>query len=553
MNSTALLFKRFGGFWTTLLVLSPIASWYFVSRTIHPALPNFPYTSASRPVIVWTVLITSCVLFYSGLMLIFSNIGAGVLNSFSDSSLLSRLLGWPLVGVAASTAGWFTISPEGLASDMRSWKALLKIKKTSALSALRRGSAFGLTVLIVAVSFDAIFNFLFNVITQVWTYSLEPTWSGYIRLGICLALMGLSGALLIFGTIPPLTAENAQERRQRAVPLISTAAICAVLLGSIYATAFFRYDWNSPNLTQAAGLSTEVSEKMTLLFFGDSRKNSVQAQAWPLRAKTWGSGESQLIAASVENAARLKAFLVAKGKTSRYRNDAVNALGGIFAASWDVERGVDEYEELAKIMGDEFGVPLIQTHQNFHFLTTRAPASAENRKRLLAYTDSQRYTFPEKRFIEMARGWRRLGDEKESARYLKLARERKLAPYDTRSPEDMPERLTRGKIFGRVQIKGTKGTEKIKVGLFKMTGGSISAPIPNQNFVPDLVASQWAGKEGAFDFKGLQAGKYVIGLLVPSGTIPAENQELKINLAPGAIKLSAARSAANTGLILISN
>jgi hypothetical protein len=544
MQSYSEFFLRFQWLWTLLVVLMPIVSWHYVSRILNPNLPRLPYTSASRPAIVWTVVLASGMLFYFGLALLVSNVDMVVLDG-GKKSLLDRLWDWPWAGVLIFTAGWVTLAPQGFAGDMSSWKALFKLKGRPVMVAVRRGVLVGVIIYVVAASLSASFSFLFKLIAEVWTYSVEPIWEGYVRLGIALGLLGCSGGLLIFGSIPAVAAETAAERRRLALPVVVIAGVCALVLGGIYGVAVASNDWRSAGLQQAADLEPTKSAYMTLVFLGDTAAKSVKTKAWPLQARHWSAGEKSWIAANDDNAARLKKFLAEKGRTSRFRNHAIDVLGGIFAALWEPERGVDEYEEISALMGRDFGLPLIQAELHFNFLTARAPATDKNRRRLKAFSDQQRYRIPGEKLFALARGWRRMGDETQAQRFLKLGGE---AGEDSAKARRMPERFHAGSIRGRLRLVGAAGESRMKVGLFAVQNARAYAPRPGSQSVSGLVAAQWVSGDGAFQFSDLPTGKYVLGFLVPLQSA----EELQVARHPGTLAVSAKTRAVNTGLITLS-
>lgn len=546
------LVGSFRPFWVALGFLLPVVSWYFTARLINPNLPPFPFKSAPRPGLAWTVFLFSGFLFLWGLVSIFTHVGARLFSGFGARHYASDFFGWPLLGVFLCSAGWFVISPEGLAGSLNTWNSLSGEKRHGHVRALLAGFVFGLLAYGAAVYFDWMFYFLFVLITDVWVYSSEPAIGGMLCLMVATCLLGAAGAALLFSPAPALASEDPAPpaRVKKAAPYFGVAVLLALFSVGLYALAVARYDWRVQGLAEAAQIEGKPIQAMTAVFMiAKKKKKDVELQAWPLESGYWSYGSSGKVPATEKNARALKEFLAKKARTSRYRGAAVSALPGIFFAVWDPERVVDEYEEVGTIMGPEFGVPLIHTMSALAYLSRSAPATKENKKRLAAFSDPKRYRIPAKGALLLARGWRRMGEAKKAAFWFEAARVKGAAQKDIDQARSVPGgKLFSGKVRGRIQLAGAK---KIKVGLFKAERGGMRTPHSGSSFAGGLVGSQWAGPDGSFDFRRIQDGEYGLGLLVDGRIIPADAKGVEVLRHPGLFKLSRARPSFDAGTITI--
>ncbi len=539
-------------FWAALGFLLPVVSWYFTARLINPNLPPFPFKSAPRPGFAWTTFVVAGFLFLWGLVLVLTHVGARLFSGFGARHYAADFFGWPLLGVFLCSAGWFVISPEGLAGNLSTWNSLSGEKRHGHVRALLAGLIFGLLAYGAAVYFDWMFYFLFVLITDVWVYSSEPAIGGIFRLMAALCLLGAAAGALMFSPVPALASEDPAPpaRVKKAAPFFAVAALLALVSGGLYSLAAVRYDWRVQGLAEAARLEGEPIPEMTALFLvSKKKKKDIELKAWPLESSYWSYGSSGKVPASEENARVLKEFLAEKARTSRYRGAAVSALPGIFSVSWDPERIVDEYEEVSAIMGPEFGAPLIHAMSALAYLSSSAPATKENKKRLAAFSDPKRYYIPAKGALSLARGWRRMGEAKKAARWLKAAKVGGAAQKDIDEAKNFSGgKLFSGRVRGRIRLAGAK---KIKIGLFKAEKGAMLTPYPGSTYTSGLVGSQWAGPNGSFNFRRIQDGEYGLGLLVDGKTISVDAKGVKVLRHPGIFKLSRARPAFDAGTITI--
>ncbi len=532
--------------WPILAWSALIVSMYWTARMINPHLPDFPHWRVPKPSLAVVALGGGVILLYLGSVMIVSSTANMGLLSFE------KMRAWPvLLGLLGCATGWFMLSPGGLAGDLTTWATVSRDKIHRHVRALLAGGLFGVTVCVAAILLNGVFNFFFVLIVDVWTYSAEPSFSGYIRLIVCLCLLGTAVSLLVFSAVPALACEDPDPRvrLKKAAPLIGTAATAALVFACFYSIAVSSNDWRAGGLAEAAGLDKGRPAAMTMVYFGHKPGKSLELVQWSMETRYDGIGGSGKVLATEANASRLLKFLSTKGRSSRYRWGAVDVLPKIFAMRWEIESVVDVYEEMASVMGPEYGSPLIHLISSLEFLTRSARVTDANRKRLSAFSDHKRYRIPAKPALYMARGWRRFGDEEKAGRWLKYAREKNASEKDIKEVlEESGRGLMDGKVSGRVKVAGADEKTRIKVGLFVW---SEYAPFPGDSLFPRLAASQWTSPGGSFEFTDLTGGRYALAVLVPESILSHDTKGVVAAAHPGVIELSPKKPAFAAGTITI--
>ncbi|MBI3551905.1 MAG: hypothetical protein HY077_05250 [Elusimicrobia bacterium] len=532
-----------------LLVL--IASWCMTARGLNAHLPAFPFLKAPRPGLAWIAVLFSGAAVAAGA---WAGLNWGSQDFIKVPALGEtgpRLFETLAVAAVGGAAGWLIISAAGWAGELTAWRAPWSGADASWLRTAKFGACFGLIMCAGSVAVNKLFMFLFAYNVEVWHPASDIRFAPAVTNFALAIALGAPAAVAGWSLAWALSAErlDREERLVRCVPGLAAAAIPALVGLVLWINAVQSHDWRAGGLAAAANLPDKGAAPLTAVALGYNVKPHLFIKPWQTTARFSGWTFSGEIAATEANADALLRFLGGRGRTSRYRKAAIEAVLHDYAVLWAPDKAFAAVKTLEK----DYDLPFIDIMLERASLVWTAPITPENRTRLETLSDPKVYRLRGKYALNLSKAWLRFGDLARARQWLETAKATGVAADDLKSysvPAAAP--LVDGTVRGRIALTGRAG-RAIQIGLFSVPEGSATADAPSHSSIvlTRLAGSQWAGKDGSFRFEHLSQGRYYLCLLASSELLPPDGKGLNAANNPGVISLDRARPRFDAGTIAL--
>jgi hypothetical protein len=434
---------------------------------------------------------------------------------------------------------WLIVGEAGWAGNLASWKYEHKDDGPGISGTMIMGALWGLAAGLLGVFVNQAFDKYFIVVSEVLDGTGETSYTGFLQLFAGEAvLLSLVGGILIglaFPLAPPNTDQDSRKKLLLPPGILVLILLLTVGGGNLYAVA--RYDLGTKSLAEAAGLSDEAPEVMTLVNLSAVTASEPVAREWPLEVRIWGMAYSDTITISKPDLDILDDFIERKRGGSVYQYPAMDTrIKGSFVL-FDVpgaEKGLQAYSR-------ELILPrMIQLHR-LRFL----PVTPENRNILLGYTDEEIWHIPGGAALRLAWVFDHFGMPEDAKKWFERARS---SGTDLEGFEPSGEPLlTDGTVSGSFMVESDLPGE-VLLGLmhYRELGDEGITVVRLQQ---DLLATTRPDDSGAFTFQDLGSGEYRLVALLPEQLNPAT---IEVTGETGIIELSRETSEVELGAIEVS-
>jgi hypothetical protein len=437
--------------------------------------------------------------------------------------------GWGLLTVLAFGALWAAAGETGLAGNFSYWRPGEAAHDRKPLSSFLLGAATGGIAFAIAWYATTAFGKTFILISEVFDGSGETSFLGFTQIKYAMFFYAACVGVIIPGAAAALAPAELclNQRVNRSVIPLVFLGILLVTTQAGYRHAIDKYDLGHADLAEAAGLSTEAADPMTLLLFDAEEDGKVLVQPWPVElAVNMSFHPGGSVVVSEQNLTRIDDYLTSRPDGTVYQYAAMDGLYRGHFAFWDPEPGHKYMHEV--------GYELLIARVTLLSKLKAMPATEQNIRYLRDYTDETIWKIEGEFAGRVAEAYWHMGLTAEGDRWFKKAMDTGADESKFKRPEGPA--LLDGEITGTLTVNG-KVEPGVKVALMKEFAAGDGLTI-TQSVIYTLAVSE-PDADGQFSFGKLGSGRYQLVLVFAGNTLPGDTASSQVSCInpPGVIKL----------------